>query len=607
MYSSSPQSCQYYSNTSDNNNTNVKHEHHGKYNSDNNNVVNSDTGSTPSWHQYDNDYSLGSPTPSTSPSFPLQHYSSMLTPTSTPYVLSHSTSALPPTHHFESTPNNNNNINSTGLGTPLNSHLPSYGYGLSHRGFFPRPKLTTTLWEDERTICFQVDANGICVARREDNDMINGTKLLNVAGMSRGKRDGILKNEKGRVVVKVGAMHLKGVWITFDRAKILSAQFKIQDILYPLFVDNPQTFLYSHPITSPISRLGPFRPYFSSSWDRTLSSPTTPTTPTNSNASSTTTTTTSSLLQPQHGLDSSDTNIAAPLGYRTSGSLPPHSSASSFGSSGNHDLLPMDYRSGGSTSDGLTDQLNSTSSTSHGSASSYYNDLLDTNHRANDLAIYDTSNNNSGREPNKMMTCTSSSPRPTSHSLLANSESSILLDTSKRSNSGLQSPSAFQALDTTNTTTTFHHPQPIYMDPANTSSSSRDHYHQQFHLSSSHINPNNNNSNSILNDLSSPNITSSSTNELGTRRDNLVMNHHLRNGTQRHHPYANCTTSPPPLPKLSSTQEHSGSLQLKKPSISRHHHPPPPLNFTSSTRNLAKDTTEDISLKTNSDHTTRPW
>jgi hypothetical protein len=42
--------------------------------------------------------------------------------------------------------------------------------------------------------------------------MINGTKLLNVVGMSRGKRDGILKNEKGRVVVKVGSMHLKGVW-----------------------------------------------------------------------------------------------------------------------------------------------------------------------------------------------------------------------------------------------------------------------------------------------------------------------------------------------------------------------------------------------------------
>ena len=45
-----------------------------------------------------------------------------------------------------------------------------------------------------------------------DNEMINGTKLLNVVGMSRGKRDGILKNEKDRVVIKVGAMHLKGVW-----------------------------------------------------------------------------------------------------------------------------------------------------------------------------------------------------------------------------------------------------------------------------------------------------------------------------------------------------------------------------------------------------------
>ncbi|KAK9759548.1 hypothetical protein K7432_017348, partial [Basidiobolus ranarum] len=49
-----------------------------------------------------------------------------------------------------------------------------------------RPKLTTTLWEDENTVCFQVDAKGICVARRQDNDMVNGTKLLNVTGMSRG-------------------------------------------------------------------------------------------------------------------------------------------------------------------------------------------------------------------------------------------------------------------------------------------------------------------------------------------------------------------------------------------------------------------------------------
>ncbi|CEP11735.1 hypothetical protein [Parasitella parasitica] len=107
-----------------------------------------------------------------------------------------------------------------------------------------RPRLTTTLWEDESTICYQVDCRGICVARRQDNNMINGTKLLNVAGMSRGKRDGILKNERGRVVVKVGAMHLKGVWIPFLRAKTLANQFKILDILYPIFSDDPASYLY---------------------------------------------------------------------------------------------------------------------------------------------------------------------------------------------------------------------------------------------------------------------------------------------------------------------------------------------------------------------------
>lgn len=75
-----------------------------------------------------------------------------------------------------------------------------------------KPKVTATLWEDEGTLCFQVEARGICVARREDNHMINGTKLLNVAQMTRGRRDGILKSEKLRNVIKIGPMHLKGVW-----------------------------------------------------------------------------------------------------------------------------------------------------------------------------------------------------------------------------------------------------------------------------------------------------------------------------------------------------------------------------------------------------------
>lgn len=36
------------------------------------------------------------------------------------------------------------------------------------------------------------------MVRRADNDMVNGTKLLNVTKMTRGRRDGILKAEKNQ-------------------------------------------------------------------------------------------------------------------------------------------------------------------------------------------------------------------------------------------------------------------------------------------------------------------------------------------------------------------------------------------------------------------------
>lgn len=78
--------------------------------------------------------------------------------------------------------------------------------------------------------------------------------------MSRGRRDGILKNERGRVVVKVGAMHLKGVWITISRAKALAAQFNISDLLHPLFTDDPSIFFYANPPMLPPMPPGYFFP-----------------------------------------------------------------------------------------------------------------------------------------------------------------------------------------------------------------------------------------------------------------------------------------------------------------------------------------------------------
>lgn len=105
-----------------------------------------------------------------------------------------------------------------------------------------KPRIATTYWDDENTMCYQVEARGVLVSRREDNNFINGTKLLNVAGMSRGKRDGILKTERVRNVVRAGAMSLKGVWIPFERAREIARNEGVDNFLFPLFVEDIKDF-----------------------------------------------------------------------------------------------------------------------------------------------------------------------------------------------------------------------------------------------------------------------------------------------------------------------------------------------------------------------------
>lgn len=182
MYSSAPQACHYYGNSSigkDDASVSRYHSDPSNHSSNSSGGFQGTSDTTPttpaSWQHMDHDYSPSSPTPTaTSPSFPIGNTSTSST-LSTPYVLSHSSGSGHQSDKSSSSSSSSSNSNHPGfLGTPAISPpppplLPSYGYGLSHRGFFPRPKLTTTLWEDERTICFQVDANGICVARREGN------------------------------------------------------------------------------------------------------------------------------------------------------------------------------------------------------------------------------------------------------------------------------------------------------------------------------------------------------------------------------------------------------------------------------------------------------
>ncbi|PWY70411.1 cell pattern formation-associated protein stuA [Aspergillus heteromorphus CBS 117.55] len=142
----------------------------------------------------------------------------------------------------------NHTVAPPGYGNTTGTPLQGYVYDTTGQVAPPgaKPRVTATLWEDEGSLCYQVEAKGVCVARREDNHMINGTKLLNVAGMTRGRRDGILKSEKIRHVVKIGPMHLKGVWIPFERALEFANKEKITDLLYPLFVHNIGGLLY-HP------------------------------------------------------------------------------------------------------------------------------------------------------------------------------------------------------------------------------------------------------------------------------------------------------------------------------------------------------------------------
>lgn len=131
-----------------------------------------------------------------------------------------------------------------GYGAPMDMAMDTTGQ-IAPPGV--KPRVTATLWEDEGTLCFQVDVKGTCVARREDNHMINGTKLLNVVGMTRGRRDGILKSEKQKNVVKIGPMHLKGVWIPYERALEFANKEHITPLLYPLFVHNIGALLH-HPV-----------------------------------------------------------------------------------------------------------------------------------------------------------------------------------------------------------------------------------------------------------------------------------------------------------------------------------------------------------------------
>lgn len=49
----------------------------------------------------------------------------------------------------------------------MQNHYAGFDTSGQHPPPGMKPRVTATLWEDEGSLCFQVEARGICVARRE--------------------------------------------------------------------------------------------------------------------------------------------------------------------------------------------------------------------------------------------------------------------------------------------------------------------------------------------------------------------------------------------------------------------------------------------------------
>lgn len=76
---------------------------------------------------------------------------------------------------------------------------------------------------------------GVKVTRRMDTDMVNGTKLINVTRMTRGRRDCILRHERVKQIVTRGPVHFKGVWLPLERSVAIARMLQIYGPLKPLF------------------------------------------------------------------------------------------------------------------------------------------------------------------------------------------------------------------------------------------------------------------------------------------------------------------------------------------------------------------------------------
>lgn len=109
-------------------------------------------------------------------------------------------------------------------------------------------KVFAKYWSTDGIFYYCMKINNVSVCRRSNDSYINGTKLLNAANLTRGRRDGMLKKTKDKFIVRNGIAPLRGVWIPLSVAQDFAKIEGIEDLTYPLlennleaaFVNNPQ-------------------------------------------------------------------------------------------------------------------------------------------------------------------------------------------------------------------------------------------------------------------------------------------------------------------------------------------------------------------------------
>ncbi|KAJ6257049.1 Ankyrin-3 [Drechslerella dactyloides] len=89
---------------------------------------------------------------------------------------------------------------------------------------------------------YEMTVNNVAVMRRREDDWLNATQILKVAGVEKGKRTKVLEKEiltGTHEKVQGGYGKYQGTWINFERGREFCRQYGVEEVLRPLLEYNP--------------------------------------------------------------------------------------------------------------------------------------------------------------------------------------------------------------------------------------------------------------------------------------------------------------------------------------------------------------------------------